>query len=111
MLVSATVKAAAQYAIERQNNNDNTGKSFLALMVAAYSYATTAADVRIWTTLPKDFQVARVRMPADRNIAVFSPEGTKILNVNIEPCSNAIVYVKIPFKTATPFCSIIKSSP
>jgi hypothetical protein len=110
-LVSATVKAAAQYAVEQQNNNDNAGKSFLSLMMTAYSYATTAADVRIWTTLPKDFQVARLRMPPDRNIAVFSPEGAKILDCVIAPCSNAIVYVKIPFKTAAPFCGIIKSSP
>jgi hypothetical protein len=109
-LVSATVKAAAQYAIEQQNNG-SAGKSLLSVAMAVYSYATTAADVRIWTTLPKDFQVARVRMPADRNIAVFSPEGAKILDCVIDPCRNAIVYVRIPFKAATPFCGIIKSSP
>jgi hypothetical protein len=109
--VSAVVKAAAQYAVEQQNNSDSMGKSFLTLMVAAYSYATTAADVRIWTTLPKDFQVARLPMPPDRNIAIFSPEGAKIMDCVIAPCSNAIVYVKIPFKTAAPFYGIIKSSP
>jgi hypothetical protein len=110
-IVSAVAKAAAQYAIEQQNNNDNTGKSFVAIMMAVYSYATTAADVRIWTTLPKDFQVARLRIPADRRITIFSPEGAKILDINIAPCSNAIVYVKIPFKSAVPFCGIIKSRP
>jgi hypothetical protein len=109
-IVSASVKAAAQYAIEQQNN-DSAGKSFLAIATAVYSYATTAADVRIWTTLPKDFQVARLQIPADRNIAIFSPEGVKLLDINIAPCNNAIVYVKMPFKTAKPFCGIIKSSP
>jgi hypothetical protein len=110
-IVSAVVKAAAQYAVEQNNNNDSMGKSFLVLMVAAYSYATTAADVRIWTTLPKDFQVARLPMPAGRNIAIFSPEGAKILDCAIAPCSNAIVYVKIPVRTAAPFYGIIKSNP
>jgi hypothetical protein len=94
-LVSATVKAAAQYAIEQQNNNDSMGKSFLSLMVAAYSYATTAADVRIWTTLPKDFQVARLQIPANRAITIFSSEQAKLFDVNIPTCNNAIVYVKI----------------
>ena len=105
-IVSATVKAAAQYALDKQ---DKQGAQLLSLAAAIYSFGTTSADVRIWTTLPKDFQVARLPMPADRTIGIYSPEGVKILNINIDPCCNAIVYVKIPNRSAVPFYGIIKS--
>jgi hypothetical protein len=109
-IASAVVKAAAQYVIEQQNNNDSFGKSLLSLAAAVYSYTATAADVRIWTTLPKDFQVARLQIPADRNITIFSPDGARLLDINIAPCSNAVVYIRMPFKTMVPFYGIIKSS-
>jgi len=107
-IVSATVKAAAQYAVERNDRHSNE-LQLLSLAVTLYSAGTTAADVRIWSALPQDFQVARLPMPADRNLEIISPEGVKILNIKIDPCCNAIVYVKIPSRYAVPFCGIIKS--
>jgi len=96
-IISATVKAAAQYALDQQGS---TAAMIASIGVAAYSFATTAADVRIWTTLPKDFQVARLSIPDDRMITIDPPGGTPI-QVQIPPCKNALVYVKIPFKEAT----------
>jgi len=102
-IISATVKAAAQYALDQQGS---AAASVASIFVAAYSFATTAADVRIWTTLPKDFQVARLSIPEDRTITIDPPGGAPIV-VQIPPCKNALIYVKIPFKEAAVIYDVI----
>ncbi len=102
-IISTTAKAVAQYALNKQSD----AKAKLAsVLVAVYSFATTAADVRIWTTLPKDFQVARFPMPADRQV-VIEPPGAGPINVEIPACKNALVYVRIPFAQAKPVYDLI----
>ena len=107
-IISTTVKAAAQYALQKQNSQ---ASSIASIMVAVYSFTTTAADVRIWSTLPNDFQVARLEIPASRSITISSPEGAKLLDINIPSCNNAIVYIKIPFQEAMPSYDIITFNP
>jgi hypothetical protein len=102
-IISMTAKAVAQYALEKQDKSSSTLASFL---VAAYSYATTAADVRIWTTLPKDFQVARFPMPAD-GLIMIEPPGGESFQIKIPPCKNSLVYVKIPFRQAKPVYDLL----
>lgn len=102
-IISMTAKAAAQYALDKQDNPSSTLASFL---VAAYSFATTAADVRIWTTLPKDFQVVRFSMPADGAITI-EPPGGESFQIKIPSCKNSLVYVKIPFRQARPVYDLI----
>jgi len=102
-IISATIKAAAQYAMENQNSS---GGSLSSVFMAVYSFATTAADVRIWTTLPKDFQVARFGIPQDRLIQIH-PSGGTPFNVKIPDCNNAIVYVRIPFAQSVPIYDLI----
>jgi hypothetical protein len=102
-IISMTAKAVAQYALEKQDKSSSTLASFL---VAAYSYATTAADVRIWTTLPKDFQVARFPMPVD-GLIMIEPPGGESFQIKIPPCKNSLVYVKIPFRQAKPVYDLL----
>ncbi len=103
-IISATGKAAAQYALQKQ---DNDGGAILSIAMAVYSFATTAADVRIWTTLPKDFQVARLSIPADRLIKVAGPGGAPF-EVKIPDCENAIVYVRIPLRQGPQVYDVIR---
>jgi hypothetical protein len=102
-IISATSKAVAQYALEKKDDSSATLASFL---VAAYQFATTAADVRIWTTLPKDFQVARFAIPADRQITI-NPSGGQSFQIEIPPCKNSLIYVKIPFRSAKPVYEVM----
>ena len=102
-ILSATAKAVAQYALEKQNSSES---SLASLFMAAYSYATTAADVRIWTTLPKDFQVARFPKPKNGKLEV-SPPGSVPFEINISGCNNAIVYVRITANQAEPIFEVI----
>lgn len=88
-ILSATTKAIAQYALEK-----NQDSSTAAVITALYSFATTAADVRIWTTLPKNIQVSRFAKPADGIINIQGPAMTPV-SLQIPDCKHAIVYVKM----------------
>ncbi len=102
-IISATTKAVAQYALQEEGSE---GSMFASIFVAIYSFATTTADVRIWTTLPRDFQVARLSIPADRCLTIVPP-GAASFEVKIPPCKNALVYVRMPFSQARAVCDVI----
>jgi hypothetical protein len=102
-IISATAKAIAQYALEEQGSN---AASIASIVVAAYSFASTAADVRIWTALPKDFQVARFPKPKTSKLKI-TPPGSFPLDIDIPQCNNAIVYIKIVNNQAVPICNVM----
>ena len=88
-VISATAKAIGQAALEKNQNS-----STAAVIAAIYSFASTAADVRIWTMLPKNIQLARIPMPADGSIQLLAP-GRQAIPVQIPDCNYAVVYVRI----------------
>ena len=100
-IASAVVKATAQASLSNQRNGE-----WAALLMAAYSAATTAADVRIWSALPKDFQIARCAIPENRTLQIF-PAGNIPFEVNIPPCKNAIVYIRIINAGASPVYEVL----
>ena len=102
-IISATVKTAAQYALENQDSKES---SIASIFMAAYSFATTAADVRIWTSLPKEFQVARFPKPENGKIKVKRP-GSVPVEINIPDCNNVIVYVRITTSQAEPIVEVM----
>ena len=102
-IISATAKAAAQYVIKQQGSNAATALSFA---VAAYSFASTAADVRIWTALPKDFQIARFPKPKNGKLKI-TPPGSVPIDVDIPQCNNAVVYVRIITNQAIPVYNVM----
>ncbi len=102
-IISTTAKAVAQYALDQAGD---ARAKLLSFAVAGLSFATTAADVRIWTTLPKNFQVARLGIPADRRISIEPPGGAPI-QVEIPACKNALVYIRIPFTRSTPVYNVM----
>jgi hypothetical protein len=88
-IISTTAKAVAQYALEQDSNT-----SWVAVAMAVYSFVTTAADVRIWTALPKDIQAARLSMPDNGNLTLSGPTLSPI-QLEIGDCKYAIVYVRM----------------
>jgi len=102
-IISATAKAIAQYALEKQDSSES---SLASVFMAAYSFATTAADVRIWTSLPKEFQVARFPKPKDGKLKIKRP-GSVPVEINIPDCNNAIVYVRITTSQAEPIFEVM----
>lgn len=104
-IISTVGKAVAQYALQQQGGDAAT---LMSVAMAAYSFTTTAADVRIWTTLPKNFQVARFKMPQDRLIRITAPDGAILLDIGIPDCGNAVVYVTMPVTDGRAVYDIIK---
>ena len=102
-IISATVKTAAQYALE---NQDSKGSKIASIFMTAYSFATTAADVRIWTSLPKEFQVARFPRPEGGKLKVKRPDSIPF-EINIPDCNNALVYVRITTGQAKPIIEVM----
>ena len=101
-LVSTTIKAVAtHYAWEATRNKqadgslDNGGIAGALVIIScvAWCAANNIADERTWTTLPKEFQVARVPTPADRRIDLTAPNGLKT-SVVINDGTVNVVYVK-----------------
>jgi hypothetical protein len=102
-IISATTKAVAQYSLA---DDEGTSGAIASALMGIYTYATTAADVRIWSTLPKDFQIARLPIPSDRIITI-TPPGAESLQIEIPTCRNALIYVRIPFKQAKAVYDVI----
>lgn len=98
-VLSATAKAAAQYALERNKTEA------AAILMALYSYATTSADVRIWSALPKNVQAARLPRPADGRLILAA--GQTPMTVQLPDCRHAIVYVKMVSSRTNPTIELI----
>jgi hypothetical protein len=94
-IAATIVKAVAAYAANdaaRQGGGD-LGGLFMQIGTAVYQMAVNIADERTWTTLPKEFQVARIPTPADRRIELTAPNGVKT-SVTVGAGMVNMVYVK-----------------
>ena len=80
--------------------------TYLAVTVVGgiYREATNTADTRSWETMPKEFQVSQIPMPADRklNVKLVGMNGVydNSFNVNMPATSrSAILYISAPSPT------------
>jgi uncharacterized protein len=94
-IIATVVKGVAAYAANSaaQNAGGDLGGLLTQLGTAVYQLAVNIADERTWTTLPKQFQVARIPTPANRTIDLITPAGMKT-SVTIGPGDVNVVYVK-----------------
>ena len=92
-VISMLMKTSVQYLA--QQNFGNIG----GLLAAVYQLATTAADIRMWTALPKEFQVAKIAAPKGGSVIIATPGG-KTYNVSVPKKKNSLIYVKIPRRGA-----------
>jgi hypothetical protein len=102
-IISTTAKVAAQYVLSSQ---DSTAATIGSIMIAAYSFATNAADVRIWTSLPKDFQITKFPKPQNK-ILKITPLNSETFDIELPQCNNVLIYVKITQRNAKPVYNII----
>ncbi len=94
-IISATAKAVANYAINdaAQRAGGTLGGLFSKLATAGAEAAMNIADTRTWTTLPKEFQVARISTPTDRKL-VLSTSGGAPVEVALMDGTINVVYAK-----------------
>ncbi|HCD36887.1 MAG TPA: hypothetical protein DEQ23_07710 [Chlorobium sp.] len=98
-IASAAVKTVAQAQVQKQLGDIG------GLLGGLAQRATTIADTRMWTALPKEFQIARIKTPEDGRLEIVSSEGRSFA-VTVPPGARSIVYIKIPSMEARPYCSV-----
>jgi hypothetical protein len=98
MITRMIIAAATKAAIDEGGKEALKGQSAVAQLAfnvtsAVYQFEMNQADLRIWQTLPKQFQLARLPTPADGNLTLSGP-GVESVSVNVTPGKVNIVYVK-----------------
>lgn len=91
-LVSASIKLAMQIALQQGLGQVHSGLGLLGSLAGSiYSLASTSADLRITSVLPRRILLARIAHTSARDVEILavpsvSSGGRAIASVRIEPC-------------------------
>lgn len=104
------VKIGAQVAlgVAADNTSDSYAKLSLRaaqIGVATWAATTTAADLRSWTSLPKNVYAQRVDSPADGVLSVSA--GLQSFTVNVPQGKNAMVFIRKTSNLAMPVVQVV----
>ncbi len=101
-LIGTATKAIVQAIVQKQLSDQNPGLGLLGgIGMTVLNYSTNIADTRTWSTLPKEFQYARLATPANRQLAITVGGQTK--TITLDPGAVNVVYVKSVSTTAPLF--------
>lgn len=93
-LISTLAKGAAAFAAnEAASQHDEGLGALIRIATLAYQASVNIADTRTWTTLPKEFQVARIPTPPDRRIEL-SEGSSPVVPVVVADGEVNMVYVR-----------------
>lgn len=96
-LIASAIKAGTTYGaskgITRGTDNNVAG---LAAFVAGtmYQVVMNQADMRTWTTLPKEFQFCRFLTPPERKIELTTPDSGQGMQLTLQKGIVNVVWVK-----------------
>ena len=94
-LISTIVKAAAAYVA---NEAADEAGAFVGLFArigtAVAQAAVNIADLRTWTTLPKEFQYCPVPTPANGRLTLTTPDRTQSVELTVNPDSFHFIHVR-----------------
>ena len=77
-------------------------------IAAAAQIASTSADLRMWNSLPKDFQLAKMRKPKNGTLTITAQGMTAPVNVELDPDAQfSIVYVRAMSPLSVPTIDVI----
>lgn len=96
-------KTAMQYAARQQNDN-----GISSMVTTIYTLTTSSADLRSWHTLPKNVQIAKIKLEKNNQLSISSNNNAKIGEATIPTDTNSIVYIRIPSIMSEPVISVIK---
>jgi hypothetical protein len=109
-IAATVIKAAASYAANEAANKQGGELAGLLSQIgtAVFQIAVNIADLRTWTTLPKEFQVCRIPTPPDRRIDLEAPGTAQKLSVTLDEAVINLVFVKSISATGPMFVSQMK---
>lgn len=96
-------KTTMQYAAYK-----NEDQAWARILVAAYTLATSSADLRSWHTLPKNVQLAKLKIKDSDTLSISIDGGINIEEIKIPRDRNSIVYIRIPSIMSKPAISVIQ---
>lgn len=99
-IITTATKAIIQAAVQKELEDRGgwAGRLLGEVAGTVIGGVTNIADTRTWTSLPKEFQYARVPTPESRELVLTAGETQK--TVTLEPGAINIVYVKSASPTA-----------
>ncbi len=100
-VISSMTKAIIQYKVQEK------GGLFGSIAGIAYQAATTHADTRSWTALPKEVQVARLRKPKTGTVELKAPEMATPITVQLPDTHFSVIFVKATTPTSTPIYKVV----
>jgi hypothetical protein len=92
----ALVKGGMQYlATDSVRSENDTTRAIVGLGIGLLAHATTKADLRAWTTLPKQIQFCKIKTPKDKKLTLSSVGATFKKEVALNPtASTNLVWVR-----------------
>ena len=90
IIVDSAVDGASKKKKKKRRGNPNLLGNLLKLATRVYSAVSTAADIRIWSALPKEFQLAKMITPKDGVVNLSTPNGVSF-DVNVPVNSNSLI--------------------
>ena len=96
-IVSSASKAAATWAASQAAYSADTTAGILVQIAGiAYQAGSTAADLRAWTTMPKQVALLRVPTPASGRILLRRGDGSRLCKLFVQPGVPNIALVTLP---------------
>ena len=98
-IISSAAKAAATWAASQAayNSSSNSTAGILVQIAGiAYQAASTAADLRCWSTMPKQVAVLRVPTPADGRLDLVREGGVPLCTLDVRAGAPNIAFVTLP---------------
>ncbi len=109
-IAATVIKAAASYAANEAAHKQGGELAGLLSQIgtAVFQIAVNIADLRTWTTLPKEFQVCRIPTPPDRKIELEGSSTGQKVSVTLEEGVINLVFVKSISASGPMFVSQMK---
>lgn len=92
-LIGAGTKAAIAYGLNKATESNAVANIVTRVATTAYQVGMNQADLRAWTTLPKQIQYARLKTPESGQLTLTTPSGPST-TVSVEPGQANVVMVK-----------------
>ncbi|WP_461535870.1 COG3014 family protein [Spongorhabdus nitratireducens] len=105
-ILSREVARAVVKTIAQKQLNDQS--QVAGILGAVAQMATTGADLRMWNSLPKDFQLARISKPKDGKLTITAEGMVAPLTVELDPKAQfSVVYVRAVSPQAAPAVDVL----
>ena len=102
IVTRAMLRTITQTVIQKQLK-DKAG--FLGgLFGAIYQAAMNKADTRMWQSLPKEFQVAR--LASSKQVTLYSPTQKRLASIHTDPTKSYIIFISMPTPNSEPIMHI-----